>query len=395
MSLLQRLLLVCALWGSGSFAKQRRWALRFQFGIGLLFPLTLAWMVNVSSSMASEACLRQQSLALINRTVTQDQAAWVIDYWLRHTGKTGMIVTPEEVAVNVEGWVSNSRVASHALPRWSSLVITQSAELSTISDVISADDEGHKCRERLVVSLWTQDQPDDPYEFVDRALISKKARDVSSPRQTSTPEAHLLSIGPGSIVRVQLRLEHQHILYGEYNVLLANRMVRLSLGPATVRDIVPLDHEQYLTHPRFAWGEPPDERRDPRHSVSGPDSLHLEAHIPGHQYYQYPERPVRYSTKMRLQFYYLIAAGTEGDCKVKVGQAKNTPVSWRQLTRGSFEQCLKTVGRWTKVEHVFQTDPEATDLTLEFKIVGDTEVGEMWIDNVTLEPVGYSEPGGP
>ena len=65
------------------------------------------------------------------------------------------------------------------------------------------------------------------------------------------------------------------------------------------------------------------------------------------------------------------------------------------LNNGGFEQCLKTVGRWTKVERIIQTEAEATKLTLEFKIVGDTEVGEMWIDDVSLEPVSADDRGRP
>ena len=91
--------------------------------------------------------------------MTQDQGAWVVDYRLRYTGKTGVIVTPEEIAVKVEGWVSNSRVASHALPRWSSLLVSHGPDLSAISEVIAAADEAHRCRERLVVSVWTDDGP--------------------------------------------------------------------------------------------------------------------------------------------------------------------------------------------------------------------------------------------
>ena len=212
----------------------------------------------------------------------------------------------------------------------------------------------------------------------------------------SEPAAGLpLSLGPGAIVRVRLRLEHQHILYGDYDPLLAVRTVELTLGAATVRDVVPLDREQYLAQPKFTWPEPPEERRDTRHAVSGPDSLHLEAHVPGHQYYRYPDRPVRYGTKMRLRFWYLIAAGTEGECRVRVAQYKDTPTSWRMLHGGGFEQCLKTVGRWTKVEHIFQTEAEATTLALDFKIAGDTDIGEMWIDDVSLEPMGSTVPGGP
>ena len=53
-------------------------------------------------------------------------------------------------------------------------------------------------------------------------------------------------------------------------------------------------------------------------------------------------------------------------------QYKDTPISWRLLHGGAFEQCLKTIGRWTKVERIVQTEAEATTLTLEFKIVGET-----------------------
>jgi hypothetical protein len=203
-----------------------------------------------------------------------------------------------------------------------------------------------------------------------------------------------LSLGPQAIVGVRLRFEHQHILYGEYDPLLTMRSIMLTIGSITVGEIVPLDREQYLAQPRFHWSEPPSERRDPLHAISGPDSLHLEAHIPGHQYYRFVDRPVRYSTLMRLRFWYLIAAGTEGDCKVKVSQYKDAD-TWRMLNNGCFEQCLKKVGRWTKVEQVVQTEAEATKLILEFKIVGDTEVGEMWIDDVSLEPLNSDGPGGP
>ena len=131
---------------------------------------------------------------------------------------------------------------------------------------------------------------------------------------------------------------------------------------------MPLDREQYLAQPRFTWPEPPEDRRDTRHAVSGPDSLHLEAHVPGHHYYRFPERPVRYGTKMRLRFSYLIAAGTEGECRLRIAQYKDTPTSWRQLEQAASERCLKTVGRWTKVEHVFTTDAEATTLAIDFCI---------------------------
>jgi hypothetical protein len=335
------------------------------------------------------------SLTLLDRTVTQDQGAWIIDYRLRHTGKTGVIITPEEIEVRVEGWVSNSRIASHAIPRWSSLIVSNSHEAAAVSEVIVAADEAHRCRDRLTTVVWTDDQTQFQFSGVDHARTYAGAA-LGSP----VPAAELyslqpISLGPGSIVHVRLRLEHQHILYGDYDPLLSVRAVTLKLGSRPVRDVVPMDREQYLAQPRFSWHEPPEERRDTRHAVSGADSLHLEAHVPGHQYYRYPERPVRYNSKLRLRFWYLIAAGTEGECRVRVAQFKDTPTSWRILNSGGFEQCLKTVGHWTKVDRVLQTEPEATTLTLEFKIVGDTEVGEMWIDDVSLEPIDGTTPGRP
>jgi hypothetical protein len=185
------------------------------------------------------------------------------------------------------------------------------------------------------------------------------------------------------------------MIFGDYDPLLADRKVELALGNSRVRDLLVLDREQYVAQPKFTWPEPPEERRDSRHAISGPDSLHLEAHVPGHHYYRFPGRPVRYSSKMRLRFWYLIAAGTEGECRVRLTQFKDTPTSWRTLHNGDFEQTLKTIGRWTKVEHIIQTEPEATMLTIEFQIAGDTDIGEMWIDDVSADPIGCKAMCGP
>jgi hypothetical protein len=370
----------------------------------------IIWAVGAASAAASP----QPGLVQVGRTVAQDQGAWVVDYRLRHTGPTGIVVTPEEIAVKVEGWVSNSRVATHAVARWSSLAVPHGPEFSATGEVIAAVDEAHRCREKLTVAVWSEDQePCRPGACARHEAAGAKeatgsgtaapawaaaGSGTSSGRESGwagTAAGLPLSLAPGALVHVRLRLEHQHVLYGDYDPLLAIRAVELTLGGSTVRDLVPLDREQYLAQPKFTWPEPPEERRDTRQSISGPDSLHLEAHVPGHHYYRFPDRPVRYGTKMRLRFWYLVAAGTEGECRVRIAQYKDTPTSWRMLPGGGFERCLKTVGRWTQVEHVFSTESEATTLALDFRIAGDTDVGEMWIDDVSLEPVGCNGHGGP
>ena len=65
------------------------------------------------------------------------------------------------------------------------------------------------------------------------------------------------------------------------------------------------------------------------------------------------------------------------------------------LHEAGFEERLKAIGHWTKYERIVQTEPEATRLILEFKIVGEVDVGEMWIDDVSLEPLGINGLSGP
>lgn len=355
-----------------------------------LLVTLLALMVCSSSLLAVEVKRSSSSLTIVNRSVSQDQGAWVVDYRLRYTGKTGVVITPEDLAIRADGWVSNSRVLSHGLPRWSSLVISHKLDLSTVSDVITTAEETERCRERLKVAV----EPEyDRSPIFTRHTVPNAQGEQNLKTEPAMPPA--FSLGPDAILRVRLRFEHDHILYGEYDPLLSMRSVTLGIGSAMVNDLIPLDREQYKAQPRFNWSEPPEERRDTRYAVSGPDSLHLEAHVPGHQSYRFIERPVRYGTKMRLRFWYLIAAGTEGDCKIRLAQCKETPVTWRMLHSGQFEKCLKTVGRWTKVERVIQIEAEATKVNLEFTIVGDSEVGEMWIDDVSLEPISPDGTEGP
>ncbi len=312
-------------------------------------------------------------LRLLRRSVAQDQGAWVIDYEVRYPGSTGVILTPTEIGASVEGWVSNSRVATHAVPRLAHAIVSAGSGASSTVDVISSSDETQRCRERAIISVWTDDSP------------------LPDPNVAS-----LLSLAPRASVHIRLRLEHQHVLYGDYDPLLGVRNIELTLGRATLRDQVALNHEHYLAQPRYIWPEPPEDRRDTRQFVSAPDSLHLEAHVPGHMYYRYPEHPVRYGSKMRLRFWYLIAVGTEGDCRVRLAQYKDTPTSWRPLSNGGIDQTLDVVGRWTKVEKIVRAECEATTVALDFRIVGETNVGEMWIDDVSLEPVACAtNAGGP
>ena len=305
------------------------------------------------------------ALSVVERSVAQDQGSWVVTYRLRYHGASAT-VAPSDITGRVEGWVSNSRVCVHAMPKWSEVFVSGTSGLTGMADVVTSADEGNRCRERLSVQVWA----DDP----------------------TTPEANksvppALNLVPGATFRAKLRLDHVHFLYGDYDPLLGTRAFELNIGAATLHDDLPVNREHYLAQAKATWPEPNKDRCDDRLFFSGPDSLHLEAHIPGNMYYRFPERPVRYGTKMRLSYWYYIAKGTEGDCKAKLSQYKDTPTAWKILSDGVYEECLTKVGRWTKVERIFRTECDATTLALDFKIISSTDVGEMWIDDVRLEPV--------
>jgi hypothetical protein len=320
----------------------------------------------------------ERRFAVVSRVVAQDQGDWRIDYRLRLDSSTAVVLTPAELGACVDGWVSNSRVPAHAMPRRSSPKVEGGSGTSSF-ETIPEPDEAKVCRERLVLRAWAAGTPEP----------------ASRPKNTPGAAADMLAtvrVEPGGILCVRLRLEHEHFLYGPYDPMLGLRDLELKLGPTVLRDILPLDREQYLAQAKTNWPEPPEDRRDTRHFVSAPDSLHLEAHIPGNQYWRYEEKPVRYGTRVKLSFSYLTAPGGEGEFKVRVAQYKDSPTGWQPLQPGAIEQAFCVVGRWTKVERIIKTEAEATSLALDFRFCGD--VGEVWVDDVKVEPLAAA-PGGP
>lgn len=347
----------------------------------LAFPAVLLSFVNINIAGAAEEPTRCGSLTVVGRTITLDRdhwQYWQVDYRLRNDTSATLVIPPTGISAKVDGWVSNSRVAAHATPRESSVTASGATGLTGVAEVIPASDEAQHCRERLVLQAWNADAGEMPPEPVAKA----------GTRSLTVQELPTVEIAPGGSVRVRLRLAHEHFLYGRYNALLGPRTVELQLGSARLHDTLPLDRERRVARALAAWPPgPPADLRDTRVYLSAPDSLHLEAHTPGKQSHRFPEREVRYATRMRLRFWYLIATGSEGEYRARVAQYKDSPTSWKSLPDGEVELNLAAVGRWTRVERIFVTEPDATSLALDYRIVG-ADIGELWIDDVTLEPLG-------
>lgn len=318
-------------------------------------------------------------LTVIGRQVGLERGewlAWRVEYRLRNDGPGRLIVTPAALAARVEGDVANSRVPGHAVPRPSAPTASGASGLSGSADVIAADEDSRRCRERLTVQAWPESAGPEPTGHVTRAV---------PPREQPT-----LALDPGAVVRVRLRLEHRHFVYGRFDPLLGTRAVELRLGPAVVRDRLPLDHPRPPVAAPTSWPpRPPDEFLDRRVFVSPPDSLHLEAHVPGKQSYRFPDcRDVRPGARLRLSFWYLVAPGTAGSCRARVTQCRDLPGSWETLTDGELIIPLTAIGQWSHVERVVRVEPEATSLTLDLGIAGpDVAIGELWVDDLRLDPI--------
>ena len=344
------------------------------------------------------------SLKVVDRTIGRERAAgsgWRVDYVLRNEAAETVTLNPVDVAARVDGWVSNSRVPGHAAPRRSSPVV-QGADAATgltaAAVVIASPEESRRCRERLTLALWSGDEPEPP-RFAPTPpphAPTLVRRTAGSPDPNTPPAisagAPLAVVPPGGVLRVRLSLEHEHLLYGPYDPLLGRRSVELVLGSTVVRETLPLDRAGAPARGAEPWSpSPPPEMVDTRVFLSAPDSLHLESEVAGKQSCRF-ERPVRYGSRLKLTFWYLVPPGCDGECRVKITQAKDSPRTYRVLPDGEWEHTLTPAARWTRVERIFRAEPDATSLTVEYRILG-AEWGEAWIDDIRLEPLDDGPPG--
>lgn len=357
-------------------------------------------------SIAVDYCLAQSSpsskssLILLDRTISRRSTSargsiehgsgWRIEYRLRYRSDCEHVITPQDIQAVVDGFVSNSRVPGHSTAIRSKLTIESVSDTPSTTEIIPSLDESKRCRERGFLHVWKKPEIDLAVVRTGGGAARRDDPIIETPRSPQEP----LSVESESTLSVELILEHIHDLHGSFDPLLGVRSLDLKIGDAHFHDSLVLDREPSVVPIENAWTTIPADRTDDRHFVSPPNSLHLQAHVPGDQAFRYPDRSVRRGVKMKLSYWYLIAPGTRGECRARLSQYRDTPTTWRVLDQGAIDENLTIVGRWTKIERVFRADSEATSVALEYRING-CDIGEVWIDDVSLEPVIAFSPKGP
>jgi hypothetical protein len=305
-------------------------------------------------------------LTLLDRQISQQGSRWLVRYQIRYDGPDALELAASDLQVDYDAWVSNSRSKPHTSPRRSQTRFSISESSAVQTTVISNTNERQRCRERISLAVSCGEKP--------------LAEPVAG-KMNLLP----IRVASGQFVWLYFSFEHEHFLYGNYDPLFGERKLDIQLGPCRLIDSLVLDTEQSCTIPPVKLSNPPKERLDNRQFRSGPDSLYLAADVPGYQYFRFDDMPVRYGTRFKLSFWYLVAVGTEGSCHTRVMEYQDTPNAWYRLD-GGFDEPMAARGRWRQFEHTFTTRDETTTMALDFRIVG-ANVGEMWIDDIELSPL--------
>lgn len=306
------------------------------------------------------------SWTIVNRQINQIDAVWQIDYELKNNTGSIVKIAPSSIKLELKGDVSNSNVPHHGIPH--KYVISLTGPDNQSDTVVWEDPEQkeiYKCREKIRFSYDTDKDKLDLYE--------------------TKP---VIEIEPGSSLFVRLKISHDHIVYGDYHPLLGTRKLEVNLG-LFFKEVLP------LTECKSVWPKQvnvmsmvSEDRKDESVVAHGYFSIHLNAGVPGDQYYRIAETPIKYDTKVRIKFKYLIARGSLGEFSTRIAQYQDTPTAWHVIEEGRKEYILKTIGRWTKFDEIITIRSDATTMAIDFRMNSDEEVGEVWVDGVSIETLG-------
>ena len=300
-------------------------------------------------------------LNIRQRQIVQSGSSWIIRYHITYQGKKPRTLTRSQISVLYDPQVANSRSRPHTVARRSRVTLSLDQGNRGFSTVLASPKPKERCREW--VSLFLSQRHDDPVQHA--------------------PRWQTIALMPGQDFWLTLLLEHEHFLHGSYDPLLGRRTVEIRLGMLRLADSFRMDTEQALVVPGAKLNAPAKERLDTAQFHSPPDSLYLSADVPGYQYFRFDDVPVRYSSIFQLSFWYLVAAGSEGESRVRVIEYQDAPTAWYRLDGGGFDEPLPANGRWERFERTFRTLRDTTTMAIDFRI-RRSDLGELWIDDVQL-----------
>ncbi len=386
---------------------QRR--LRCAAAVGMLIGLCRPGVANETPGASPASLPSPPALSpewrIEARTLSQPAGpgsrVWQIDYTFRRSVEaSAIVVSPDQVELALDGWVSNAGAAGHGTPRraehhQTKLRARGAGALAGTSRVALLDsrDEVRRCAEVGTLELW----PAGCGEDVENETLQRLGTLGSLGMAGVVP----VVVPGGGGLRARIRLSHDHFLHGTNSLLLGERTVALRLTEGeSIGDRIALNRPLRSVEPVPEWtgGEPPRDRSDRGVYLTAPDSLRLCSGTPGQSYYRMTG-PVRPGARVRLEFWYLqpddgADVGGNPACGggvVRIAQLQQGPNVWKPLPNRQQEVALETRGRWCRYRQVLLVDAEATTLSLEFR--AGEEPGLIWVDNLSVVSLDAPDAG--
>ena len=305
--------------------------------------------MNALALLLTTALTANNPFAIEKIDISQEHSSVIISFSVTYHGQSTLILKPEKIEVTYEAEVANSRLPNHAfcLTTRSKFFLSEKGVAPLIHHF---NQNKNECRE----------------------IISGRI--------------NLAAVQPNEKFQITFTIEHDHFLYN-IDPLLGGRKFQIKISDWEISGEAVFDSpDEKLKIKPVTLSYIPKGHLDERYSFSNKPSLYLAADIPGCQCFRFGDIPTTYDAKFKVSFYYLIALGTEGECRARVMEYQDRPGLWKKIDDGGFDELLEFKIGWQKFEKEFQTTKDTTTMALDFRIAG-AEIGEMWISDIKFEPV--------
>ena len=316
----------------------------------------------IGSLILAVAMTTGVELIKTSREVRQDKGTWVVSYKLRSPFGEEAFVRRSDVVMTLAGTASNSAVPGDGV-----------------------------CREFRIIA---SDAEKSPGNFGRHAihLDESDARSCRMAIRVEMGDKDAAVISPGRDLDLRIFFEHNHFVYGIWEPILGNWSLGVDMGEFQFRDRLKLDMAE-RARPDLAINVG-EGSRDETYSKSAVNSVYFASHDPCKNNVSVNNIPVRYGTKLRFSFRYLVAVGTEGEPCVELRQETDVGNMWKRIYDADMTIVLTTVGKWHEYSGIINVDGSGSLLDVRFRLAS-SDVGEVWISDLQLKEVGFSASGNP